>query len=96
LTPDLIALNLFSNADDPDYVDCFVILSEIDGQFRSDKQQRFNLVKHTAVLAFDPVTGYDSQEQLVTVKVTSVLPEPTLLVRLRTRETENAASYTVY
>ena len=71
-------------------------LSGIDGLYRSDKQQRFSLVKHTALTAIEPNSGYESQDQLVTVKVTSVLPEPTLLVRLRTPTIEKAASYTVY
>ena len=44
----------------------------------------------------EPATGWESTENLVTVKVTSVLPEPTLLVRLRTYETEHAAARTVF
>ena len=86
-TPDFSADALFPDEPMVDYIDTFVSISEIDGQFRVDKQQRFMLTKHMAVISVTPNTGWDIQEQLVTIKLTNVLPEPTLRVKLRTYET---------
>ena len=99
LTPDISALELFK--DEPvsvedNYRDIFVSVSEIDGQFKTFTQQRFTVVKHTAVRYLEPSSGWESQEQLVNVKVTSALPEPSLLVRIRTYATEHAPSRIIY
>lgn len=53
-------------------------------------------IAHTAIRYLEPATGWQSQRQLVTVKVTSALPEPTLGVRVRTYPTEHAASRVVH
>ena len=53
-------------------------------------------VKHPAVRYLEPNSGYERDNQLVAIKLTSVLPEESLLVRLRTYATENKLSRIVY
>ena len=45
-----LSSTVLSPAQTSDYADAFVSVSEIDGQFKTDRQTRFVFIAHTAVV----------------------------------------------